>query len=103
MGAYGFLRFALPMFPLAAQDAFPVIVGLAVVRYGRSRTDRALAVAILGALGASLLVNDSPGPVAIGGLAAVLALEGGLVHRTLALPVLRRLAPPRAAALPQEP
>ena len=24
MGAYGFLRFALPMFPLAAQDAFPV-------------------------------------------------------------------------------
>jgi NADH-quinone oxidoreductase subunit M len=31
IGAYGFLRFALPMFPLAAQDAFPVIVGLAVV------------------------------------------------------------------------
>jgi len=31
MGAYGFLRFALPMFPLAAQDAFPVIVGLSVV------------------------------------------------------------------------
>jgi hypothetical protein len=80
-----------------------VIVGLAVVRYGRSRTDRALAVAILGALTASLLVNDSPGPVAIGGLAAVLALEGGLVHRTLALPVLHRLVPPRPAALPQEP
>jgi hypothetical protein len=80
-----------------------VIVGLAVVRYGRSRTDRALAVAFLGGLAASLLVNDSPGPVAIGGLAAVLALEGGLVHRSLALPVLRRLAPPRPAALPQEP
>ena len=31
MGAYGFLRFALPMFPLAAQDAFPIIVGLSVV------------------------------------------------------------------------
>jgi NADH-quinone oxidoreductase subunit M len=31
MGAYGFLRFALPMFPLAAQDAFPVIVALSVV------------------------------------------------------------------------
>jgi NADH-quinone oxidoreductase subunit M len=31
MGGYGFLRFALPMFPLAAQDAFPVIVGLAIV------------------------------------------------------------------------
>jgi NADH-quinone oxidoreductase subunit M len=31
MGAYGFLRFALPMFPLAAQDAFPVIVALSVL------------------------------------------------------------------------
>ncbi len=31
MGAYGFVRFALPMFPLAAQDAFPVIMLLAVV------------------------------------------------------------------------
>ncbi len=30
MGAYGFLRFALPMFPLAAQDAFPWIIGLSV-------------------------------------------------------------------------
>ena len=55
----------------------------------------ALGLALLGALGASLLVNDSPGPVMIAGLAAVLALEGGLVHRSLTLPVLRRLAPPR--------
>jgi NADH-quinone oxidoreductase subunit M len=31
MGAYGFLRFALPMFPLAAQDAFPWIIGLSVL------------------------------------------------------------------------
>jgi len=31
MGGYGFLRLALPMFPVAAQDAFPVIVGLSVV------------------------------------------------------------------------
>jgi len=31
MGAYGFLRFALPLFPLAAQDAFPAIVGLSVI------------------------------------------------------------------------
>ena len=31
MGVYGFLRFALPIFPLAAQDAFPVIVAMAVV------------------------------------------------------------------------
>jgi NADH-quinone oxidoreductase subunit M len=31
MGAYGFLRFALPLFPLAAQDAFPAIVALSLV------------------------------------------------------------------------
>ena len=31
MGAYGFLRFALPMFPVAAQDAFPYIILLAVI------------------------------------------------------------------------
>ena len=31
MGAYGFLRFSLPMFPLAAQDAFPLIMALAVI------------------------------------------------------------------------
>jgi NADH-quinone oxidoreductase subunit M len=31
MGAYGFLRFALPMFPGAAQAAFPVIMTLAVI------------------------------------------------------------------------
>ncbi len=79
------------------------IVGIAVMRAARSRTDRAVAAALLGGLAASLLVNDSPGPVMIGGLAAVLSIEGGLVHRTLALPVLRRLAPPVAAARPQEP
>jgi NADH-quinone oxidoreductase subunit M len=31
MGAYGFVRFALPMFPLAADDAFPIIMILGVV------------------------------------------------------------------------
>jgi len=31
MGAYGFLRFSLPMFPHAAEQAFPVIMTLAVV------------------------------------------------------------------------
>jgi hypothetical protein len=80
-----------------------VIVCVAVARRGRSRTDRAVATALLGGLAASLLVNDSPGPVMIGGLAAVLAIEGGICHRALTLPVLRRLAPPVAAALPQEP
>ncbi len=31
MGAYGFLRFSLPMFPHAAEQAFPVIMSLAVI------------------------------------------------------------------------
>jgi NADH-quinone oxidoreductase subunit M len=31
MGAYGFLRFSLPMFPHAAEQAFPIIMSLAVV------------------------------------------------------------------------
>jgi len=31
MGTYGFLRFALPLFPLAAQEALPVIAVLAVI------------------------------------------------------------------------
>ena len=35
----------------------------------------------------------------IGGLAAVLAIEGGICHRALTLPVLRRFAPPVAADL----
>jgi hypothetical protein len=80
-----------------------VIIGVAVARGGRSRAERAVATALLGGLAASLLVNDSPGPVMIAGLAAVLAIEGGICHRALTLPVLRRLAPPIAAALPQEP
>jgi NADH-quinone oxidoreductase subunit M len=31
MGGYGFLRFSLPMFPSAAEQAFPVIMTLAVI------------------------------------------------------------------------
>jgi hypothetical protein len=80
-----------------------VIVCVAVARSARSRTDRAVATALLGGLAASLLVNDSPGPVMIAGLSAVLAIEGGICQRALTLPVLRRLAPPVAAALPQGP
>jgi hypothetical protein len=86
---------------------FPLVAAIAIcvtfMRLTRSRNDNAVVIALLGALGASLLVNDSPGPVTIAGLAAVLSLEGGLVHRTLALPLLRRIAPPVAAARPQEP
>jgi hypothetical protein len=59
-------------------------------------------VALLAGLAASLVVNDSPGPVLMGGFTAVMAIDGGLVHRALALPVLQRLVPAFAAA-PQEP
>jgi hypothetical protein len=77
-------------------------IGIAVAHVGRTRTHRAVAVALLGGLAASLLVNDSPGPVAIAGLTAVLAIEDGFVFRTLTAPVLRRLPLPFAPA-PQEP
>ncbi|MFP6665112.1 MAG: NADH-quinone oxidoreductase subunit M [Deltaproteobacteria bacterium] len=30
MGAYAFVRFAIPLFPLAAEDGFPIVIGLAV-------------------------------------------------------------------------
>lgn len=78
------------------------IAAIAVVWTTRSRRDRALVVALLGGIAASLIVNDSPGPVVIGGLAGLLALEGGAVQRAITLPVVRRLAPPLAPRL-QEP
>lgn len=75
-----------------------IVVGAATSRRGRSGTERSVAAALVAGLFASWLVNDSPGPVAIAGLAALLAVEGGLVHRSLALPVLHRLAPAPAPA-----
>jgi hypothetical protein len=68
-----------------------IVVGTAVVYFTRPRRRASAMLALLAALAVSLLVNDSPGPVMLAGLAAVLALDGGFVHRTLALPVLRRL------------
>jgi hypothetical protein len=79
-----------------------IAIAVAVARTARMRADRAVAAALLGGLVASLVVNDSPGPVAIAGLSAVLAIEDGLVFRTLSAPVLRRLPSPFAPA-PQEP
>jgi hypothetical protein len=40
--------------------------------------------------------------VMIAGLAVVLSIEGGLVHRTLTVPVLRRLGP-APTPVPQQP
>lgn len=104
-GFEGFMNVAANRIPLAYSRAVEqwwllipglafVIVGAAVVRTARDRVDRAVAVALLGGIVASLLVNDSPGPVMLGGLAVLLAIEGGLVHRTLTVPVLRRFALP---------
>jgi predicted lysophospholipase L1 biosynthesis ABC-type transport system permease subunit len=74
---------------------FALGVGVAAARYAATRQERAAMLALLAALGASLLVNDSPGPVMIGGLTAIFGLEAGVVHRFLAVPVLRRLLPAR--------
>jgi hypothetical protein len=65
------------LFPLA----FALAVGIATVR----RTP--VIGALLAALAASFLINDSPGAVALMALPAVLALEGGAVHRSVMLPV----------------
>jgi hypothetical protein len=104
-GLTGFMNVAANRVPLAYDRAIEqwwllipltavLVVGVAAARRAGTRQERAVAAALLAGLAASLLVNDSPGPVAIAGLAAVLSIEGGLVHRTLTLPVLRRLAPP---------
>jgi hypothetical protein len=101
-GASGFARIAANRVPLAytrmveqwwllIPAAAVLVIGIAVAR---SRRTSALGLALLAALGASLLVNDSPGPVMIAGLAAVLSIEGGLVYRSLTLPIMRRLTAP---------
>jgi len=69
-----------------------VVASVIALRLARSRADAAVVIALLAALGTSLLVNDSPGAVAIAGLASLLAVEGGLVQRGLTIPVLRRLS-----------
>ncbi len=65
------------LFPLF----FTVVVGIVAAR--RS----AVVGALLAALATSLLINDSPGAVALMALPAVLALEGGALHRYVMLPV----------------
>ncbi len=70
---------------------FALVIGVAAARM------RPAAFALVAALAASLLVNDSPGPVMIAGLTAVFAVEDGLLHRTLTVPVLRRVLAPAPA------
>ncbi len=109
-GINGFAHVATNRVPLAYERMveqwwllFPAVAALVIgIAVARSRRTSALGFAMLAALGASLLVNDSPGPVMIAGLAAVLAIEGGLVHRSLTLPVLRRLTA-APTPVPQQP
>jgi hypothetical protein len=77
---------------------FALVAAVAGARFGASRADRAGALALCGALLASLLVNDSPGPVMIAGLTALLALDGGSLNRLLTQPVLGWLLPKRLSA-----
>jgi hypothetical protein len=71
--------------------AIALAVGVAVVRTARSRREAAVPVALLAGLAVSVLVNDSPAAVSLAGLTALLAVEGGFLHRTLVLPVMARL------------
>jgi hypothetical protein len=109
-GINGFAKVATNRVPLAyarmIEQWWLLIPATAALVIGicaaRSRGTAALGLATLAALGASLLVNDSPGPVMIAGLAVVLSIEGGLVYRTLTVPVLRRLGP-APTPVPQQP
>jgi hypothetical protein len=76
---------------------FVVTVGLGAAWFARTRAERATVLAMLAALAASLLVNDSPGPVMIGGLTAIFGVEAGMLHRMLTVPVVRHFAAPRPA------
>jgi hypothetical protein len=78
-----------------------IVVSVVALRLARTRADAAVVVALLAALATSLLVNDSPGAVAIAGLASLLAVEGGLVQRGLVVPVARRLRVPLSPATPR--
>jgi hypothetical protein len=76
-------------------------LGLLAVRAIRAQHDpgrRALDIAFLAGIVASLALNDSPGPVTLGGLAVFLALEPDALRRELA-PLARRL--PRLAPQPE--
>ena len=44
-------------------------------------------IALIAGLAVSVLVNDSPASVSLAGLTALLAVEGGLLHRRVVLPV----------------
>lgn len=101
-GWQGLMNVAANRVPLSYERALeqwwlliPLFWVVAVGIAAASWSDRVVPVALLGALLASMLVNDSPGPVMIGGLTAVLAVEAGFLERYLTQPVLRRLFPPR--------
>ncbi|HET7573037.1 MAG TPA: hypothetical protein VFJ77_10280 [Gaiellaceae bacterium] len=116
-GVHGLVRVAVNRVPLSYDRIleqwwllFPgipaVCVGVAAVRYARSRADAALVLSLLAGLATSVVLNDSPGAVAIAGLASLLALESGLLHRGLVVPLLRRFdlspAPAVGSPRPQE-
>ncbi len=71
--------------------AIALAVGVAVVRSAQSRREAAVPVALLAGLAVSVLVNDSPAAVSLAGLTALLAVEGGFLHRTVVVPVAARL------------
>jgi len=116
-GFHGLVHVAINRVPLSYDRiieqwwlVFPGIpalaVALAAARYARTRADCAVIVACLAGLATSLVLNDSPGAVAIAGAASLAMLEGGLVNRTLVRPLVRRWLPapatPVGSPRPQE-
>ena len=109
-GFNGFAHVATNRVPLAYTRMIeqwwllvPAFAALAIgVAAARTPRTAALGLTMLAALAASLLVNDSPGPVMIAGLAVMLSIEGGLVYRHLTVPVVRRLSA-APEPVPQQP
>ena len=71
--------------------AIALAIGVAVVRAAQSRREAAVPIALIAGLAVSVLVNDSPAAVSLAGLTALLAVDGGFLHRRVVLPVAARL------------
>jgi hypothetical protein len=87
-------RIGLSFARLAANPVVAVIVALGVVvlallvvrtlRADSALADRAGPLAVAAAVAVSLVVNDSPNDVVLGGLVGYLAVEGGMLPRQCA-------------------
>jgi hypothetical protein len=110
-------RIGLSFARLAANPAVAIVVAIGVVvlallvartlRADSPLADRAAALAVAAAVAVSLVVNDSPNDVVLGGLVGYLAVERGMLPRRCAARSwysrLRSSWPAAAAARPSRP